>query len=87
MLYRALTLLYNKDMIESIDPETGALVLVEAGYVHPGQTIDLEGERAEILLGLGYIEPAPPEVAPEPALELPAATESDESPTPRKRRA
>jgi hypothetical protein len=58
MQYIALTLLYNRDMIPAPD-EHGVIHLVEAGYVHIGETIELEGERAEILLGMGAIAPAP----------------------------
>jgi hypothetical protein len=57
--YIALVLLYNKDLLEESDPETGVLRLVERGFVRPGEPITLDEGRAAILLELGYIAPAP----------------------------
>jgi len=70
MLYIATTLLYNKDLIEQADEETGAVRLVESGFVHPGQTIELDEERAAPLVEIGAVVLAPsaePEQVPEPS--------------------
>lgn len=69
MKYIALTLLYNKDLIEDADPETGAIRLVESGFVYPGQEIELDEERAVPLLDCGAVVPAAPPDDKTPDLE------------------
>ena len=58
-MYIACTLLYLRDLIQVIDPETGATLSVERGYIHPGQPVNLPSDdpRLEIWLGMGAIAP------------------------------
>jgi len=60
-MYIATTLLGAHDLVWDADPETGVPFQRERGYIYPGELVDIElsPERAEILLGLGYIAPAP----------------------------
>lgn len=90
--YIAQQLLYNKDMVPAPDPETGVIHLVEAGFVYPGQTIELDDERAEILLAIGAIVLAPaveppPEIAVEPPPPMPNPPVEADTPARRRRRA
>lgn len=71
--YIAQTLLYDKTIVDDVDAETGAPIQRERGYIEPGQPIDLDDARAEILLAVGAIArpPAAEEATPDaPAVEL-----------------
>lgn len=57
--YIAKTLLYSRDLVESRDPESGERRMIERGYIPVGATIDLDDDRAEVLLAIGAIAPAP----------------------------
>lgn len=73
MTYTALELLFDKRLVERADPDSGELRQVEAGYILPGATIELDDARAELLLAVGAVALAPaaepPAVEPEPEPE------------------
>lgn len=78
MDFIATTLMYDRRLVERLDPETGQPVQVERGYIQPGEIIPLDDQaQIDCLLELGYI--AQPEIAP--------AAEPTEEATPKKRRA
>lgn len=59
MQYIAQTLLYDKTLVNDVDAETGQPITRERGYIEIGQPIELSDDRAEILLAVGAIAPAP----------------------------
>ena len=73
MQYIAKTLLYLKDQVEWVNPETGESEQRERGYIHPGQTFDLANDdpRPEGWLALDYVELAPEVEDFNPALIFP----------------
>lgn len=75
MIYIAATLLYDKRLVERTDPETGEPCQVEFGYIQPGEPIELELDRAEILLAQGDIV-LPPEPRTLSADAPPEATQA-----------
>jgi hypothetical protein len=75
MQYIAKTLLYLKELVDWIDPETGDKEQRERGYIQPGQTFELAADdpRPEIWLALGHVEALPPPPAAPKAHVKPSA--------------
>lgn len=81
--YIALTLLYDKTLIDDVDAETGQPIVRERGYIQPGQPIELDEARAEALLAVEAIAPMPAAEAPAPAGAVGSSTDQSK----RRRRA
>lgn len=66
--YTAKTLLYLRDPVQDTDPETGAPIERERGYIHPGETFRLPDDdpRIETWLSIGAIEKTKKAAPPAP---------------------